>query len=175
MSDSSAGTPQEHRAAAPDAATIGFALITVSDTRTAEDDATGTHMRELVEEAGFRVVDQLIVGDEVAAIRSALTALLARSGVDVVVLAGGSGVAPRDVTPEAVLPLLDRELPGFGELFRVLSHRDVGAAAMLSRAVGGVAHGTALFAVPGSPAAAELALEELILPEATHLIAQIRR
>lgn len=175
MSDPSAPPPEQHRAYAPDAGEIGFALITVSDSRTAEDDEAGRRMRSLVEEAGFRVVDQLIVADEVPAVRSAVTALLARSGVDVVVLAGGTGVSPRDVTPEAVLPLLERELPGFGELFRVLSHREIGAAAMLSRAVGGVAAGSALFALPGSPAAAELALRELILPEAAHLLSQIRR
>lgn len=175
MSDPSVSPPEQHRAYAPEAEEIGFALITVSDSRTAEDDEAGRRMRSLVEEAGFRVVDQLIVADEVPAVRSAVTALLARSGVDVVVLAGGTGMSPRDVTPEAVEPLLERELPGFGELFRVLSHREIGAAAMLSRAVGGVAADSALFALPGSPAAAELALRELILPEAAHLVSQVRR
>lgn len=175
MEDGKATAPEQHRSYAPEAEEIGFALITVSDSRTAEDDTTGRRMRALVEEAGFRVVDQLIVADEVPAVRSAVTALLARSGVDVVVLAGGTGVSPRDVTPEAVLPLLERELPGFGEIFRVLSHRQIGAAAMLSRALGGVAAGSVLFALPGSAAAAELALTELILPEAAHLLGQVRR
>lgn len=175
MSDASAPAPEQHRAYAPEADALGFALITVSDSRTAADDATGDRMQELVEEAGFRVVDRLIIADEVPAVRSAVSALLARAGVDVVVLAGGTGVAPRDVTPEAVSPLLERELPGFGELFRVLSQREIGAAAMLSRATAGVAAGSALFALPGSPAAAELALRELVLPEAAHLLGQVRR
>lgn len=164
----------QHRSAAA-GSPLGYALVTVSDTRTAEDDLTGQRMRELVEAAGERVVEQTIVRDEVAAIRSAVGALVATEGVDVVVVAGGTGVAPRDVTVEALEPLLDRPLPGFGELFRMLSHRQIGAAAMLSRATAGVVEGRALFALPGSPKAAELALVELILPEAAHLVAQARR
>lgn len=174
MSDSDGKTvPERHREGAPDE--LGYALVTVSDTRTEAGDATGRRMRELVEGAGHRVVEQLIVGDESAAIRTSVLALVATDGVDLVVVAGGTGVAPRDVTIEALGPLLDRELPGFGELFRVLSHREIGSAAMLSRALGGVVDDSALFAVPGSPAAAELALRELILPEAAHLVAQARR
>jgi molybdenum cofactor biosynthesis protein B len=164
----------EHRAAAADERP-GFALVTVSDTRSEDDDRTGRRMRELVEDAGFEVVDQLIVPDDTAPLRSAVSALLAHHGVDVIVVAGGTGVSPRDVSIEALEPFFDRPLPGFGELFRMLSFRDVGAAALLSRAAGGVADGCGLFVVPGSPAAAELALSELILPEAAHLVAQARR
>jgi len=164
----------QHRAAV-EGRPPGYALVTVSDSRTAADDVTGRRMRELVEAVGSPVVEQTIVRDDVAAIRSAVGALLATDGVDVVVVAGGTGVAPRDVTVEALEPLFDRGLPGFGELFRLLSHRRIGAAAMLSRATAGVASGRALFAVPGSPRAAELALAELILPEAAHLLAQARR
>ncbi len=163
----------EHLRQAP--ARLGFALVTVSDTRGAADDVSGSRARELVEAAGHRVVEARRVRDEVAAIRPLVAGLLARSEVDVVVLTGGTGVAPRDVTLEAVEPLLERVLPGFGELFRLLSFEQVGAAAMLSRAVGGVARGRALFALPGSPRAVELACERLILPEAGHLVAQARR
>jgi len=164
---------QEHLAGAPDV--LGYALVTVSDTRTEADDVSGRRMRELVEGAGQRVVETVIVRDEEAAVRSAVRALLGTEGVDVVVVSGGTGVAPRDVTIEAVEPLLERGLPGFGELFRAASFRQVGAAAMLSRAAAGVARGRAVFVVPGSPKAVELAMGELILPEAGHLIAQARR
>ncbi|HMB54806.1 MAG TPA: MogA/MoaB family molybdenum cofactor biosynthesis protein [Thermoanaerobaculia bacterium] len=164
----------QHRAAAA-GAPLGYALVTVSDTRTPDDDVTGRRMRELVEAAGHAVAEQAIVRDEVAALRAAAEALLAADGVDVIVFAGGTGVAPRDVTVEALEPMFERPLPGFGELFRLLSHRQIGAAAMLSRATAGVAAGCALFALPGSPKAAELALSELILPEAAHLVAQARR
>lgn len=154
---------------------FGFALITVSDSRTAQTDSGGGRLRELVEAAGQRVASALIVPDEVAAIRSAVEAALAAEGVDLVVLTGGSGVAPRDLTPEAVSPLFEKELPGFGELFRMLSYAEIGPAAMLSRATAGVASGRAIFLLPGSPAALELAMTRLILPEASHLLSQVRR
>lgn len=154
---------------------LGFALITVSDTRTASNDAGGRRLRELVETAGHRVVAAGIVADERAAIAAALEGALAQAGTDVVLLTGGTGVAPRDVTVEAVAPLLDRELPGFGELFRMLSFAEIGAAAMLSRATAGIARGRPVFLLPGSPAALGLAMERLILPEVAHLLAQARR
>jgi molybdenum cofactor biosynthesis protein B len=164
---------EDHRRGAPGG--LGFAAVTVSDTRTAATDAGGRRIRELVEAAGHRLVAAEIVPDEVAALRAAVAALLGRDGVDAVVLTGGTGLSPRDVTPEAVEPLLERPLPGFGELFRALSRREVGAAAMLSRAFAGVARGRVVYALPGSPAAVELAMTELILPETGHLLAQCRR
>jgi molybdenum cofactor biosynthesis protein B len=166
-------TADSHRRRAP--AVLGFAAVTVSDTRTAADDVSGRRIRELVEAAGHRLAEALLVPDEVAAVRGAVEALLARDGVDVVVLTGGTGFSPRDVTVEAVEPLLDRVVDGFGELFRLLSHRQVGAAAMLSRALGGLAGDRAVFALPGSPKAVELAMTELVLPETGHLLGQVRR
>ena len=159
---------------------LGFAIVTVSDTRRGGDDVSGRLAAERVEAAGQRVVERLAVDDEAGPIRHAVEALLTRPDVDVVVLTGGTGVSPRDVTPEAVEPLLDRSLPGFGETFRQLSFADVGPAAMLSRAVAGVAAregaaAKAVFALPGSPAAVELALTRLVLPVAEHLVAQARR
>ena len=109
------------------------------------------------------------------AIAAAVDRALAAAGCDVVLVSGGTGVAPRDVTLEAVAPLFDKELPGFGELFRSLSFAEIGAAAMLSRAAAGVARGRAIFLLPGSPAALDLALGRLILPEAAHLLSQARR
>lgn len=169
--------PEEHRDKAPRQVgeTLGYALVTASDSRTPEDDESGRRMAERVEAAGERVVERLIVRDEAAPLRSAVQALLADPSVDVVVVSGGTGVSPRDVTVEAVAPLFDRALPGFGEIFRTLSYQQIGAAAMLSRATAGVAEGRAVFLLPGSPKAVTLAMDELILPEAAHLVAQARR
>ena len=164
---------EEHRRRAP--ASLGFAVVTVSDSRTAETDTGGDAAAERIAAAGHRVEARLLVRDEVAAIRAAVEELLAAPGVDVLVLTGGTGVAPRDVTVEAVSPLFEKPLPGFGELFRMLSHRHVGAAAMLSRAAAGVTAGRAVFLLPGSPRGVVLALDELILPEAGHLVSQARR
>ncbi len=94
---------------------------------------------------------------------------------DAIVVDGGTGFSPKDVTPEAVEPLSDEELPGFGELFRLLSYEEIGAAAMLSRAIAGIAHGKPVFVLPGSPKAVELAMTKLILPEVAHLLGQLRR
>ena len=169
--------PEEHRDKAPRQVgeILGYALITASDSRTPEDDESGRARAERVEAAGHRVVERLIVRDEAAPLRSAVQALLADPSVDVVVVSGGTGVSPRDVTVEAVAPLFDRALPGFGEIFRTLSYEEIGAAAMLSRATAGVAEGRAVFLLPGSPKAVALALDQLILPEAAHLVAQARR
>lgn len=164
---------EDHRRRAP--GSLGFAVVTVSDSRTEADDAGGATVRRLAEAAGHRVAVSRIVPDGVEPVRAALGELLAADGVDAVVLTGGTGVSPRDLTPEAVEPLLERRIDGFGELFRRLSWDQVGAAAMLSRAGAGIAAGRAVFYLPGSPAAVELAMRELILPEAGHLISQARR
>lgn len=154
---------------------LGFAIVTVSDSRTEETDSGGRKLRELVEGGGHHVVSATIVRDEESAIRAVAATALATDGVDVVLLTGGTGVSPRDVTPEAVAPLFEKEIPGFGELFRQLSYAAIGSAALLSRATAGVAHGRAIFLLPGSPAALVLAMEKLILPEVRHLVTQARR
>lgn len=164
---------RDHRRRAPDR--LGFAVVTVSDSRTEADDAGGAAIRRLAEAAGHRVAAYQIIPDGLVPVRAVLTDLLAEPEVDAVVLTGGTGVSPRDLTPEAVEPLLERSIDGFGELFRRLSWDQVGAAAMLSRAGAGIAHGKAVFYLPGSPAAVELAMRELILPEAGHLVSQARR
>lgn len=164
---------EEHRAHAP--AVLGFGLLTVSDSRARQDDTSGRLLREGVTAAGHRVVEAALVPDDVAAIRAAVLRLLELPGLDVVVATGGTGFSPRDLTVEAVAPYFDRPIEGFGELFRMLSHQQVGAAAMLSRAAAGLARGRAVFLLPGSPKAVSLALEALILPEAAHLLAQARR
>jgi molybdopterin adenylyltransferase len=165
--------PQAHRRTAP--VDLGYAVLTVSSSRGLDEDESGQRAVELAERAGARVVERRVVADDAAAIRAALAELLARMEVDVVVINGGTGISPGDLTPEAVSPLLERHLDGFGELFRALSFEQVGAAAMLSRALAGVIAAKAVFVVPGSPRAVELAMERLILPEAAHLVGQARR
>ena len=147
----------------------------MSSSRDLAGDGTGERLAALLAAAGQSRVERRVVRDDVEAISATLRELLAADGVDVIVLDGGTGVSPTDVTPEAVLPLLERRLDGFGELFRALSWEEVGAAALLSRALAGVVGRRAVFVVPGSPAAAELALRRLILPVAPHLVGQLRR
>ena len=168
---------EQHRRASPHV--LGFAVITVSDTRTPGDDVSGRTLSEMAREAGHRVEEAVLVPDEVAAIRGAVEQALAREGADVIVLTGGTGFSPRDVTLEAVGPLLERPIEGFGELFRMLSYQQVGSAAMLSRAAAGLVgfqgKARAVFLLPGSPKAVSLAMEKLILPEAGHLLGQARK
>lgn len=165
---------EQHRRAAS-GALLGFGLITVSDSRSPEDDVSGRTLSGLAHVAGHRVEGPLVVTDDVSAIRRAVRRLLGLPGVDVVVLTGGTGFSPRDVTLDAVLPLLDQTIDGFGELFRALSYHQIGAAAMLSRAAAGLVGDKAVFLLPGSPKAVSLAMEKLILPEAGHLLSQARR
>jgi molybdenum cofactor biosynthesis protein B len=161
---------EQHHASAP--RRIGCAVITVSDTRTPQTDSGGDLLAELLSGAGHAVVAREIVRDDAAQIRAAAERALANEACGAVLLTGGTGTSPRDVTPEAVRPLLERELPGFGELFRMLSFQEIGPAAMLSRAFAGARAGKALFGLPGSPAAIRLALERLVLPELGHLVGE---
>ena len=159
-----------HRQAA--ARAVPCWIITVSDTRTPETDTGGALLAELLERAGHPVVGREIARDEPAGITAALDAALAHAEVAAVLLTGGTGVAPRDQTPEAIEPRLDRVIPGFGELFRSLSYQEIGSAALLSRALGGIARGRVVLALPGSRAAIALAMEKLVLPELGHLAAE---
>ncbi len=159
-----------HRTAAAEA--VPTAVVTVSDSRTLEDDASGDRVRELLEGGGHPVVERRVVPDEPDAIAAVLRELTGRADVGAVVLTGGTGVAPRDVTPDTVEPLLDRVVPGFGELFRQLSYAEIGSAALLSRALAGLRGGRVVFVLPGSRGAVKLALEKLVLPEIGHLAAE---
>jgi molybdenum cofactor biosynthesis protein B len=160
-----------HRAAAPDAITC--AILTVSDTRTPETDTSGRLIRDLLTEAGHAVVAYRIVPDEPAVIRETLAAWAGRAEVRAILSNGGTGIASRDTTYDAVVSLLDKRLDGFGELFRMLSYAEIGAAAMLSRAVAGVYRGRLLVAMPGSRNAVRLAMTRLIVPELGHLVYEI--
>lgn len=155
--------------------TIVAALITVSDTRRGLEDTSGALAAELLTAAGHRIGQRAWVADDVAAIRRAVRAALAKREVDAVVLTGGTGVAPRDVTPEAVEPLLERVLPGFGEGFRMQSWATVGSAAWLSRAGAGVARGRLVVYLPGSAGAVRQALEQLLIPELVHVVRLLGR
>ena len=150
------------------------ALLTVSTSRAAADgdidDPGGDTIASLFEADGHRVVDRRLVADDVGEIQRALDDLLDDDTVDLVVTTGGTGVTVDDVTPTAVADRFDRELPGFGELFRRLSSAAVGTRAIASRATGGIAGDTPVFVLPGSTNAVELATEEIILPEAPHLV-----
>ena len=165
----------EHARAPRAPRAIGVAIVTVSDTRRGAEDTSGALAEKLLADAGANVASRAWVRDDVAAIRRATRAALAKRAVDVVVLTGGTGLSTRDVTPEALEPLLDRTLPGFGERFRALSAREVGSAAWLSRAGAGVARGRLVVYLPGSSGAVRQALEELLIPELTHVVRLLGR
>jgi molybdenum cofactor biosynthesis protein B len=145
-------------------------VITVSDTRDVSSDRSGQRVVDLLAEAGHAVSAREIVVDDRAAISALVRAGIANPEVDAVVLTGGTGIAPRDVTYEAVRDVLEKPLDGFGELFRSLSYAEIGSAAMLSRAIGGIAGRTAVFALPGSTKAVELGIRKLVAPELGHIL-----
>ena len=163
-----ATSPEQHRAEAPK--TIGCAVITLSDTRTEENDKSGRLIIESLEAAGHEVAFYRIVKDEPDLIRQAIEEIRQLGSVQAILLTGGTGVAARDQTYETISALLEKRLDGFGEIFRMLSFEEVGAAAMLSRAVAGTYAGMVLFSMPGSTGAVRLALEKLIVPELNHTV-----
>jgi len=149
---------------------IRVATITLSDTRTAEDDEGGKLLRELLEAAGFEVPVHTIVREEPEAMRAEVEALAMHAGVDAIVMTGGTGISPRDRTIEAVAPLFDKTLDGFGEAFRRLSWDEIGPNAILSRAIAGTRNGRVIAALPGSPKAVRLAVEKLLAPVLAHAV-----
>lgn len=150
-------------------------VLTVSDTRTMDTDTSGRTIAELLGSSGHEIVGRLIVKDDAPAVRSAIERQLSKPDVDVVITTGGTGISSRDTTFEAVDGLLEKRLDGFGELFRMLSYRDIGAAAMLSRTTAGLAGRRLVVCLPGSEAAVRLAMEQLLLPELGHLVQQARK
>ncbi len=163
----------EHRCKAPKS--VSMAIITVSDTRTDKDDASGDAIIALASAAGHRIVRKAIVKDDVHEIQRALRELFEDKDVQVVVMNGGTGVTKRDVTLEAVSHFEEKPIPGFGELFRALSYQDVGSAAMLSRAAAFVSEGKVVFCLPGSERAVRLGVSKLILPELGHVVWEVGR
>jgi len=165
---------QEHRDAAQALPAVRIAVLTVSDTRTEETDKSGALMRELALAEGHAIARYAILKDEPDEIRTKVVEWCDCGEVDAVLTNGGTGIAPRDGTFEAISSLLERTLPGFGEIFRMLSWHEVGAAAMLSRATAGLRGGTVVFSTPGSTNAVRLAMTKLILPEIRHLVYEMR-
>jgi molybdenum cofactor biosynthesis protein B len=166
-------TPSEHKSDAPEQ--IRCAVITVSDTRTLETDTGGALVVERLESAGHRVEQREIIPDDPAVMRPLLESLRDHDQIDAVMMTGGTGITSRDMTFETVTSLLSKPLPGYGELFRMLSYEEIGPAAMLSRATGGLMDRTVLLTMPGSRAAVSLAMERVILPELSHLVREARR
>ncbi len=163
----------KHRESAPEK--VRVAVLTVSDTRTPETDTGGDAVQGALEGAGHAVVDRTIVRDDAARIRTALVNALARADVDAVVTSGGTGISARDTTYEVVDRMIEKRLDGFGEIFRMLSYDEIGAAAIMSRAVAG-AVGTKLVAsLPGSRNAVRLAMEKLLVPEIAHVVFELRK
>jgi len=153
---------------------LGCAVITISDSRTAATDRSGHLIQQLLQDAGHHIQDYTILKDEPAQIQQQVIALCQRSDLHVLILNGGTGIAPRDTTYDAIAQLLERPLPGFGELFRWLSYQEIGSRAMASRAVAGVHRSKLVFSMPGSTNAVKLAMEKLILPEIQHLVGQLQ-
>ena len=162
----------EHRKEAP--ASLRFFVVTASDTRGEAEDESGAFLKGAIAQAGHALAGYRIVRDEPVELRRALDEAAA-AGAEVVVVNGGTGIAARDRTYEAVAAVLEKRIEGFGEIFRALSYEEIGAAAMLSRAVAGVWGGRAIFSVPGSKAAVRLAWEKLIAPEAGHVLRELRK
>ncbi len=164
----------QHKAIADQQGPVAVAIVTVSDTRTPETDVNVTYLRQQVETAGHRVVAYHLIKDEVDQVSHVLD-ILAKSDAQIILFNGGTGIAPRDRTYDVLSRRLEKVLPGFGELFRMLSYEQVGSAAMLSRATAGVYQNKVIFSTPGSPAAVKLAWEKLIAPELTHLAWEVVR
>jgi len=166
-------TPLEHRATAP--RSVGCWVLTISDTKTPETDTSGALIRKLLLDAGHEVVGSTIVRDEPKDVQRVIREACATDAVRAVIATGGTGITSRDSTYEAIEALLDKRLPGFGELFRMLSYEEVGASAMLSRAQLGIHARRIIVSLPGSPNACRLALEKLLIPELPHLIREVSR
>lgn len=164
---------EEHRRESP--AAVACAVLTISDTRSPETDHSGELIRQNLLWRGHEVVAYEIVPDDPAAIRIILQGWIDRDGIQAVITNGGTGISGRDTTYEAIESLLVKQLPGFGEIFRMLSFAEIGAAAMLSRAVAGVANQTVIFSTPGSSNAVKLAMEKLIGPELGHVVHELTK
>jgi len=163
----------DHKATAP--RSVGCYVITVSDTRTEDTDTAGRAIVNLLTGAGHRAVGRTIIKDDLDLVRDTIGRQLANPDVQVIITTGGTGITSRDNTFEAVSGMLWKQLDGFGELFRMLSYEQIGAAAMMSRAVAGLIAGRVVVSLPGSEAAVRLALEKLLIPELGHLVREASR
>ncbi len=166
-------TVEEHRSKGPQS--LSVAIVTVSDTRTLDTDTSGALIVAMAEQAGHRVIIREIVPDDPDRMRPLLLSYRDRDDLHAVLMTGGTGVSPRDQTFETVSALLTKPLPGYGELFRMLSYAEIGPACLLSRAIAGLMGDIAVFVMPGSRAAVELAMTKIIVPELAHIVAEARK
>ena len=147
---------------------LNIAVLTVSDSRTEADDKSGNTLKDKAQEAGHRVVDKAIVKDDVYAMRAVFSRWIADEDVHVVISTGGTGITGRDSTPEAVMPLFDKSIEGFGEVFRAISLEEIGVSSIQSRAVAGLANGTLIFCLPGSTGACRTGWDKILLAQLDH-------
>lgn len=166
---------QQHKTAAAARGPVQVAIITVSDTRTPETDKNGHFLREAIGAAGHIVAAYRLIRDEPLAVEAVLEELVTSTDAQILLWNGGTGISPRDTTYDALSRKLEKTLPGFGEIFRMLSYHEIGAAAMMSRATAGVYKGRVVISTPGSPNAVKLAWEKLVLPEISHLAWEVSR
>lgn len=171
----SSPSTEQHRAIAQKLGPIPVAVITVSDTRTPDNDTGGDLITQRITAAGHTVVFRTIVRDEPLQIDSLLDRIVAETTAKLLLFTGGTGIAPRDTTYDVLSRRIEKVMPGFGELFRMLSYQEVGAAAMLSRATAGTFRGRVIFSMPGSPNAVQVAMDTLIVPEIEHLAWEVAR
>ena len=174
MSEKSSASTEQHREAAAEQGPVKAAIVTVSDTRTPETDKNAVYLREQLASDGNSVAAYRIIKDEPAQVDAVLDEMI-ETDARVILFNGGTGIAPRDTTFDVLSRKLEKTLPGFGELFRVFSYDQVGAAAILSRATAGVYRGKVIISTPGSSAAVQLAWEKLIGPELQHLAWEVGR
>jgi molybdenum cofactor biosynthesis protein B len=168
-------TASQHKRAAAARGPVRIAIITVSDSRTPDTDTNAQYLRESIAAAGHIVAAYRLVKDEAADVAGVLDELAGSTDSQILLWNGGTGISPRDTTYDALAQKLEKTLPGFGEIFRMLSYQEIGAAAMLSRATAGVYKGRVVISTPGSPNAVKLAWEKLILPEIAHLAWEVSR
>lgn len=164
---------KEHKAQAP--RQVGCVVITCSDTRTAVSDASGFLIQRLLKDSGHTVVAYHLVKDEPSKIKAKIKSAVANKKVHAIIINGGTGIARRDSTFEAIDKLLEKRLDGFGEVFRFLTYQDIGSPAIMSRATAGIYKGRVIFSTPGSENAVRLAMEKLILPELGHIVQQLSK
>ncbi|MFM7840324.1 MAG: molybdenum cofactor biosynthesis protein B [Nitrospira sp.] len=165
--------PHEHKAQAP--TQIGCIVITCSDTRTPESDTSGYRIMHMLKDAGHGVLAYQLIKDEPSKIKSAIKKAVTNTKVQAIIINGGTGIARRDSTFEAVDKMLEKRLDGFGEVFRFLTYQEIGSPAILSRATAGTYKGRIVFSIPGSENAVKLAMETLILPELGHIVQQLTK
>ena len=164
---------QEHKQKSPKS--VSCTVLTISDTRTEQDDESGRLIRQTLSENGHRVISHCILKNEADSIKGKIHELLKEEELQVIIATGGTGVSHKDITTDTIAPILEKKLNGFGELFRFLTYNDIGTASIMSRAIAGVIEGKVIFCLPGSPEAINLAMDKIILPEIGHLVREATR